>query len=262
MTPKRLTSLVAPASRTKRLLVNSSAALLVAILPVIFPVASSPSLAQSAEFCQCVGYVKNRFGLQGAVGNAKDMIYSLPNLGFRQVSSPQVGAVVVMQPSFSGADPTYGHVGVVEAVRSSGSEVRIDVRGANQWGTPFTEYGCNNVTVIGFGTPVNGRSDVSFWVRDGGSGNPSDIHLVSPPFSGQAAPSGVNIRSAPSLSAAIVGRLEPNQSVSFDAWTYSDVVTDIWLGTPDARWFRLSDGRGWIASAVINGNPPNSSPMP
>jgi pyrroline-5-carboxylate reductase len=64
---------------------------------------SSISPAHAAYFCQCVEYAKAASGIPSstAVGNAKDMINSLPNLGFTRVN-PQVGAVAVMQPSFPG----------------------------------------------------------------------------------------------------------------------------------------------------------------
>ncbi|HAG79807.1 MAG TPA: hypothetical protein DCL61_01270 [Cyanobacteria bacterium UBA12227] len=80
-------------------------------------------------------------------------------------------------------------------------------------------------------------------------------------FWATAAPSGVNIRSGPSLSASIVGRLAPNERRSFNAWTYGDTVADIWLGRPDARWYRLSGTNHWVASGVVNGNP-NPAPPP
>src|SRR5512136_887127 len=119
MNTKHLTSAIAAVSKKKLLFAGSSVALALGSLPII-PLTPSPTLAQSAGFCQCVDYVKNRFGLQGAVGDAKNMIYSLPNLGFRQVSGPQSGAIVVMQPSFPGLRGTpgaiYGHVGVVQNV--------------------------------------------------------------------------------------------------------------------------------------------------
>lgn len=56
---------------------------------------------------------------------------------------PQPGAIVVMERSFSGANITYGHVGIVESIFPDG---RINVRGANQSvGTSlFNEAGCSN----------------------------------------------------------------------------------------------------------------------
>jgi hypothetical protein len=121
----------------------------------------SPKPALAVEACQCVKYIANRYGIS-IPANAKDVGPVLARNGFRQVSGPQVGAVVVMQPTFPGANTTYGHVGVVQSVQSGG---KISVRGANQIGTKFTEYNCNNVTVIGFAQSVTGRRDVAFWVR-------------------------------------------------------------------------------------------------
>ncbi len=120
----------------------------------------NPQPANAAQFCQCVGYVANRFHIS-IPANAKDAGPVLARNGFRRVS-PQAGAIVIMQPSFPGADKTYGHIGVVESIQPNG---HITVRAANQIGNKFTEDNCNNVTVIGFRQSVSGRSDVSFWVR-------------------------------------------------------------------------------------------------
>ncbi len=235
-----------------------STALLLGITPIASPLLSNASFAQSVKYCQCTEYVANRFKLTRDFPNAKDWNDGyLQKNGYTKVGV-SVGSIVVMENIFPGADEIYGHVGIVESINPNGT---ITVRGANQdsKSNPFTEYGCNDVSIIPFGTSVSGRNDISFWVK-GSSG------IYSVDFSGKAAPSGVNIRSAPSLSAPVIGRLKPNQTVSFNAWTYGDVVTDIWLGTPDARWFRLKNqvkGQdAWVASGVIYGNPPNSKPMP
>ncbi len=223
--------------------------------------ASEPSLA--AKWCWCTEYVANRFGIR-QYGHAGDWDNNtLPQAGFRRISGPQVGAIAVMERSFPGSDRSFGHVGVVERIRTSGGRSYIDLRGANQTiGNRFTEFGCNNVSVAGFATAVDGRGDISFWVRNQASSNP--IREVN--FTGRAAPAGVNVRSGPSLNSPVIGRLAPNQIVNFSGWTYGDVVTDIWLGTPDARWYRLRDqvnGQvGWAASGVIFGNAPGSTPMP
>lgn len=80
-------------------------------------------------------------------------------------------------------------------------------------------------------------------------------------FSGKAASTGVNIRSAPSLSASIVRRSQPNETLKFDKWTYGDVVNDIWTNQRDARWYKLSGQNAWVASAVVAGNAPGSTPL-
>jgi len=121
------------------------------------------SASYADQYCQCVGYVKNALGIRQAMGNAKDMIYSLPKQGFRQVSSPTPGAVVVMQTSFPGSNRTYGHVGFVDSFDAKTGKIKV--RGANQGGRTYRDAGCTNVAVVAFGTPVVNRGDVSFWVR-------------------------------------------------------------------------------------------------
>ncbi|MCP2727248.1 CHAP domain-containing protein [Limnofasciculus baicalensis] len=79
-------------------------------------------------------------------------------------------------------------------------------------------------------------------------------------FFATAASSGVNIRSGPSLTASIVGRLAPNERRDFDAWTYGDIVNDLWLNRPDARWYRLKGTNYWVASGVVYGNPNPAPP--
>lgn len=122
---------------------------------------TSTSASYANSFCQCVGYVKQALGIRQAMGNAKDMIYSLPKQGFRAVSDPQKGDVVVMGSSFPGADSTYGHVGFVDSIQNG----RVVVRGANQGRGQFAEAGCSNVSVIPFRTPITGRRDITFWRR-------------------------------------------------------------------------------------------------
>ncbi len=122
-----------------------------------------PESVNAQAQCQCTNYVANRYGLRG-FPNAGDWNDGfLQRNGFRQVG-PQVGAVVVMEKSFPGADPNFGHVGIVESIAADG---RISVRGANQYvgGSLFRESGCNNVRITGFGRSVHGRNDVTFWVR-------------------------------------------------------------------------------------------------
>ena len=225
----------------------------------------SAAPAQAADYCQCVDYVKRRFGITSAVGNAKDMIYSLPNLGFRQVSSPQNGAIVIMQPSFPGADKKYGHVGIVDTLRTSGSQVFVSVRSANQAGNRFSEFNCNDVSVWSPGTPVNGRSDVSFWIRGGGGGTTTtspNTGIIRVNFSGWVmSTTGTNLRNSPHLSDRSSQNVAYRQTLSFDAWTYGDTVTDLQLGTPDARWYKLAGQNYWVPSAYISGNAPNSKPM-
>ncbi len=167
MPTKHLPSAI-PTVIKKLLLVAGSTASLVILLPVFFSLTQSVSTAQSISSCQCTDYVARRFGLTGYphAGDWNDGF--LARNGFQQVNYPQPGAIVVMERSFPGANPTYGHVGVVETVRDRiNGPLKLDVRGANQGSAPFlTENNCNNVKIVGFGTNVRGRTDISYWVRN------------------------------------------------------------------------------------------------
>ena len=223
--------------------------IIVGTLTTSFSVA--PVFAQRA--CQCTDYVANRFGLSG-YPNAGDWNDGyLQRNGFVSVQ-PQPGAIAVMERTFPGSNPTYGHVGVVESI----SNGKVSLRGANQYvgSSLINEAGCSNVRITSFGANVNGNP-ISFWMRNKPN---TTTPLYNVNFSATAAPEGVNIRSAPSLNASIVGRAAPNQRLNFDAWTYGDTVLDRWINTPDARWYRIAGTNNWVASAVVNGNAPGSRP--
>lgn len=87
------------------------------------------------------------------------------------------------------------------------------------------------------------------------------INLVN--FSGTVGPRiGVNLRYSPQLSDRS-NRNEPyKKRLEFDAWTTGQTVADIWLGTPDSRWFRVKGTNFWVPSAYIWGNPPVLQPNP
>jgi hypothetical protein len=113
--------------------------------------------------------------------------------------------------------------------------------------------------LVDFATPVNGRSDVSYWVR-GNTPPTNPIRIVN--FSATSASSGINVRSGPGTNFGIVRRIGGKQRINFDAWQYGTTERDLWLGTPDARWYRISGTNQWVASAVVFGNAPGSRPMP
>ncbi len=148
----------------QRLILSSIAAIVT--LPAVI---TTP--AQAAIFCQCTTYVANKFNLPGNYPDAKDWNDGyLQRNGFVQVG-PEVGAVAVMEQTFPGADPTYGHVGIVETLNNG----RMTMRGANQSvGTNYvTENNCNNVRLTGFGANVNGDSRISFWKRGNAQPTPN-----------------------------------------------------------------------------------------
>jgi surface antigen len=142
------------------------ALLALTLVTAIAPLAANivqKDAALAASFCQCTTYVANRFNLTRNFPHAGDWNDGyLQRNNFRQ-TTVRAGAIVVMERSFPGSDRRFGHVGIVESV----SNGRITVRGANQYvgSRLFTEANCSNVRTTAFGTSVNGRSDISFWVR-------------------------------------------------------------------------------------------------
>jgi hypothetical protein len=112
--------------------------------------------------------------------------------------------------------------------------------------------------------PVNYQSGSGTSVTPPPSSAPStsgNINWVN--FSGTVGPSnGVNLRNSTRFSDRSPSNEPYNKRLEFDGWTYGETVTDLWLGTPDARWFKVKGTNFWVPSAYIYGNPPNSSPMP
>jgi surface antigen len=87
--------------------------------------------------------------------------------GFRQVSTPSAGAIVIFQPSFGPGIRAAGHVGVIESVSSvnSNRDWRITVRGANQGVAGSAEHGCSNVSSVRYKAFPKTSTSVSYYVR-------------------------------------------------------------------------------------------------
>lgn len=80
------------------------------------------------------------------------------------------------------------------------------------------------------------------------------------PFTGTIAFNPTNIRQSPSTSAPIVGKFTSvGQVVSFSGVTTGSKEKDAWDKQDDNMWYRLADGRGFVASAVIKGYPPRAT---
>ncbi len=222
---------------------------------------TDPQQAQAADYCQCVEYVKRVAGIPAsdAPGNAKDMGSYLQTHGWTRVNSPQAGAIGILGTTFPQSNPNWGHVGMVSGVRTSGNNTYISLRAANQGGRE-TEANCYDVNTWDISTPVNGRGDVAFYVKNGTTSttNPSSFNRVN--FTGVTSNNRTNARSAPGTGAGIIGYINPNTRVAFDGWTYSTAVNDLWTGRPDRRWYHIAGTNYWIASATVNGNAPGSQP--
>lgn len=79
---------------------------------------------------QCTWYVCNRLIETGICtnsaiynynGNGQDWVASLVSRGWKQISEPQVGAVMSVQGGYGGTYAEYGHVAFVEAVNQDGT---------------------------------------------------------------------------------------------------------------------------------------------
>lgn len=122
-----------------------------------------------ATFCQCVDYIKNRYGFSCST-NAKDMGSCLIKNQFKKLSSPLAGAIIIFQPNYGGGiDKTYGHIGVITNISYSSKQKKytLKVRGANQGGKVSTEYKCNNVSDLSTTYTVGSSRDknLSFYAK-------------------------------------------------------------------------------------------------
>ncbi|MCU0541979.1 MAG: PA14 domain-containing protein [Oscillatoriaceae cyanobacterium Prado104] len=73
---------------------------------------------------------------------------------------------------------------------------------------------------------------------------------------------GAYVRSGPGTKFPIAGTRPYQTTIQFDAWTYGQQIPDEQLGTPDKRWYRIAGTNNWMASAVVFGNAPESTPLP
>ncbi|MDC0835975.1 S8 family serine peptidase [Geitlerinema sp. CS-897] len=133
-------------------------------------------------------------------------------------------------------------------------------------GSTFTDADARNLRVgqsvyipvsyeSGTGQPIENNPPSS------DPGSESGINWVD--FTGWVGPSqGVNLRHSPRHEDRS-NRNEPyRKTLEFDGWKYGETVTDIWLGTPDSRWFKVKGTNYWVPSAYIWGNPSDASDSP
>jgi hypothetical protein len=78
-------------------------------------------------------------------------------------------------------------------------------------------------------------------------------------FTGTIAFSPTNVRAQPNTSSTIIKKFwNIGEQVKFSTFDYGQTLPDSWSGQPDNMWFKLADGSGYIASAVVKGYPPTT----
>lgn len=187
----------------------------------------------------------------GNLGNAKDWGHNWASHGGVLSGAPHVGAIACFQPGCDGASAPYGHVGIVKQI--NGNTFLIEEEN---------------------GPAGPGRDDTRWCAVSSGvvflleaapappaPTPPPSVHVE--PFSVRVmakCTAKANIRALPTTASAVLRQAGPGQALNCVAWTRGPVETDLELGTPDDRWYEVAGG-GWVASALVDGNAPGSTPL-
>ena len=184
----------------------------------------------------------------GNLGNAKDWAANWARNGGTVTRTPEVGAVACFQPFCDGALAPYGHVGVVTAVNGGTFQIS-EMNGPAGPGHYDTRW-------------CVASSGVAFLLDQAGAiGSPVPEYHEA--FSVRVMPEatdGVNVREMPTTDSPSLRLVHPGQAFNCVAWTRGPVETDLETHGPDNRWYELAGG-GWVASALVDGNAPNSTPQ-
>jgi len=178
----------------------------------------------------------------GNLGNAKDWPVNWARHGGLISGYPVVGSIAGFQPGCDGAFAPFGHVGKV--INVTGNTFTIDEMngpaGRVSSGVKFLLEGAAPAPPAP--VPLPGDHVEAFGIR------------VMP----EARPC-VNVRSLPVISNNVVREIYPNQGFNCMAWAYGPAEIDLEEHKPDRRWYELAGG-GWVASALVDGNAPGSTP--
>lgn len=100
---------------------------------------------------------------------------------------------------------------------------------------------------------------------------PGDNHYVNPAlfvitpvrFTVKADADGnpVRVFQRPTTESRVLRVAQPGEQLQCNAWAFGEPRFDASTGHNDARFYRLVEG-GWVASARVQGNAPNSQPLP
>ena len=136
----------------------------------------------AASPCECGQYIVNRYGINThgmETDAARAFVEILGNNGFRRVSFPQVGAVVVMQPTFfpRPQDNSYGHAGVIVKLADQDDQWAITLRQASSTQrSGSTEANCSNIRDVNW-KPYSKEKDnqsISYWLPPDPKGSAID----------------------------------------------------------------------------------------
>jgi hypothetical protein len=136
------------------------------LLVILLVVAQVSLTAAAPTWCNCVQYMQKVYGIPTGGGAAANYGPTLIKNGYRQLSTPVAGAVIIFAAGAYGAGSD-GHMGYIKYVGfdQTTGEVIIVVYHANWWGSGVSvtnEY-CNNVKATTF--RVRSYSGLSFYKK-------------------------------------------------------------------------------------------------
>ena len=180
-------------------------------------------------------------------GNGGDWAGRAAAEGLAVDGSPRVGDVICLGPGVSSA-AGFGHVGCVIGISADGGSVYV---ADYNWVAP-NEYAQHWLAVAG-AQFIHVSPAAS-----GGAG--SGITWVF--FSGTVQVDDAHVRGGPGTGFPVLRGVTHGTALGFDGYTYAEAVSDPVAQQPDTRWFHIDQahGYGWIASAMVDGNPPDSHP--
>lgn len=163
--------------------------------------------------------------------------------------SPRVGDVICLRPGVSGAG-AFGHVACVRGISADGGSVFVadyNWVGRNAYGQHWLPVANGQFIHISPPPPAP---------------TPAPSGIVWESFSGTVQVADAHVRGGPGTGFNVLRDVTNGTPLGFDGFTYGEAVWDPVANQNDTRWFHVdaAHGYGWIASALVDGNPPNSHP--
>jgi surface antigen len=202
----------------------------------------------------------------GNLGNAKDWANHWHLHGGAVTGTPEVGSVVSFQPSCDSADAEFGHVAYVIAVAPGKFEIREmnaerDGGGFNKFDNAWVgDAACASFLLEG-GTPPPPPQFTTRPTPPNRAGLPPYPTPHLEPFVVTVKEPAVNVRYGPGVEFPIsAAQLQNGNRLQCDCWSYGTGIPDPLAGHAiDRRWYRFNH-YCWVASALVIGNAPNSTP--